>query len=77
MLDLHKESNDLQSKQYQGIFLTTMLAYLVNCNKFVANIYMENISDMKYQRHHINLEKNDMKNLRNQLPTLMLTLLCL
>ena len=36
-------------------FSKTRFAYLVIINSFATDIYMEDISDMKFQLHHIHL----------------------
>ena len=41
----------------QGIMPTTMLVYLVIDNSFVSDVYMDDISKIKCQVHHLHLDQ--------------------
>ena len=47
----------LQNNKCKGMLPTNMLAYVVNLNRFVSDVYMDNISNMIYQLHHSHSEQ--------------------
>ena len=57
MLDLYKENTILFLNKRQGILPTIMLEHLLNIGCFVSDAYMEDITDMKCQIHHLHLEQ--------------------
>ena len=57
MVDFYKENTPLLKKKRQGILPTTMLAFLVNINSFVSDVYMDNIADTICQIHYSHLEQ--------------------
>ena len=56
MLDFHKENTALLKNKFQGILTTTILSYLVFHNNLISDLYMDDISDIKYQLHHLHLK---------------------
>ena len=40
-----------------GIPPTTILESLVDINRFVSNVYMDDIANMIFQLHHLHLEQ--------------------
>ena len=48
----------LIKKKCQGILPTNISASLVNLNSFVSGVYLYYIADMKYQLHHLHLERD-------------------
>ena len=66
MLALHKETTVLIKNKYQGIIPTTMLAPLLINNSFVSDVYMDDISGMIYQLHHLNFEQDFIQHKHDQ-----------
>ena len=57
ILALHKENTILLKKKYQLILPKNMLVSLVIQKSFVSDVYMDDISGIKYQPYHLHLEQ--------------------
>ena len=57
MLAFYKENTVTVKNRFQGILPTTMLTSLIIHNHFVSDVHMEDMTDMKCQLRHLNLEK--------------------